>query len=78
MSELKTVESIYFYSIPHFYFISIYFLHLEIKIRIDIILSITITNYYTTWYYVTYLSHITQKNIKDSGKIISYNIFTYI
>jgi len=78
MSELKTVESIYFYSIPYFYFISIYFLHLEIKIRIDIILSITITNYYTTWYYVTYLSHITQKNIKDSGKIISYNIFTYI
>jgi len=67
ISELKTVDSIYF----HFNF-SFIFLILDLELKIIVISCMTVTKCYTMWHCVTYLiivtvtwSHVIEKNIKN-------------
>ena len=61
--ELKTVNSIYFYFLSHFYSIFHFFFYFELRVRSwhDII-----HNYHKLLY------DVTQKNIEDSRTIMSY------
>ena len=78
ISELKTIDSIYF----HFNF-SFIFLILDLELKIIVISCMTVTKCYTMWQCVTYLiivtvtwSHVIEKNIKKSKTMISYSIST--